>query len=227
MSLRIAFEGDTDLPVARKLAEDAGLSVALTLDCKGKGGLDRDLLDFLGAAATTPYLVLRDLDNDAPCAPAFLRDRAFAPTTFMCFRIVVREMEAWLMADRVGLAKFLNVEARWIPEHPDALVDPTGELIDLARRSRSGPIRRAMIPPPGATVVVGPGYDALLIDFATNEWSLSRACERSPSLAKARAALRAMAHQWTLFTIGKGNLPAMNSRGGWIANPRKRGKRDR
>lgn len=69
-------EGDTDLPVARALLLWAGLAPGLEIDCAGKSKLDRRLPGYNEAARRTPWLVLRDLDRDVPCAAALVRQLA-------------------------------------------------------------------------------------------------------------------------------------------------------
>ena len=156
MSLAIVVEGDTDLPVVRKLALDAGLPISVEIDCAGKSRLDEDLPGYNAAAQGWPWFVLRDLDDDAPCAGELLRVRSFSPSRWMCFRIAVREMEAWLLADTEALADFLQIREEWIPINPDAEADPTASLVRLARRSKSSAIRRAMVPGGRGSAAVGP-----------------------------------------------------------------------
>jgi len=204
LSLAVVVEGDTDLPVARHLAHDAGLTVHLALDQGGKDALDRELPAFNRAARGSPWLVLRDLDHDAGCAPAFLRERRFRPEPWMCFRLAVREMEAWLMADRRALARFLGIVASRIPADPDAEPDPTGTLVALARSARSRRIREAMVPRAGIAARVGILYESTIIEFAREHWSLERASGASASLRRARAALHALAGRWQAHVAGGG-----------------------
>jgi len=203
VSLIVVVEGDTDLPIARKLARDAGLDVSVEIDCAGKSRLDEDLLAYNGAAKGSPWLVLRDLDNDASCAGALLRERDFQPSLWMCFRLAIRELEAWLLADAKGLSEFLKVDQSMLPSDPDAEGDPTVTLVRLARRSSSSALRRALVPPQRSSVPVGPLYEAKIIEFGERHWDLSRACERSESLRRARRALRALAARWKLHAEGK------------------------
>ncbi|MBI5498639.1 MAG: hypothetical protein HY907_00225 [Deltaproteobacteria bacterium] len=203
MTVLVAFEGDTDLPVVRKLARDAGLTVVREIDCGGKHRLDADLPGYNDAAQGSPWFVLRDLDHDAECAPEWLRRCGFSARTWMCLRLAVRELESWLLADAVAMASFLQVDSVRIPTDPDGLADPTRTLVDLARQSRRHAIRRQMVPGPGDHVAVGPLYEAKLIEFGELHWSLSRACGRSPSLRDARAALRRLGHRWRHHVEGR------------------------
>lgn len=199
MSLAVVVEGDTDLPVVRKLALDAGLEISVEIDCGGKARLDEDLPGYNDAAQGWPWFVLRDLDHDAPCAGDFVRALRFSPSRWMCFRIAVRELEAWLLADVEGLAGFLEVQEAWIPLEPDSEADPTAVLVNLARRSRRSSIRRAMVPAAQTSAVVGPLYEAKIIEFGERYWDLARACRRSESLRRARRAVRELSSNWRKY----------------------------
>lgn len=202
MSVVLVVEGDTDLPVARHLAADAGLSVFAEIDCGGKGRLDGELIGYNGAAQGSPWFVLRDLDSDADCAPIILANRLPVPSRWMCFRIAVRELEAWLLADVEGLASFLRVPVNRLPGAPELEPDPTRTLINIARHSRSRAIQKAFVPPRGSSAQVGPLYEASLIEFAANYWNLERAVARSDSLRRTRSALRALAGRWLKYVEG-------------------------
>lgn len=157
MSLVVVVEGDTDIPVVSALAASTGWSVASWLDTAGKGRLDGCLREFNRAARGSPWFVLRDLDQDAECAPAFVARSGLQPSRFMVFQLAVRQVEAWLMADAAALASFLHVPERRVPLAPDAEDDPTRTLVQLARRSTRRSILRGMVPRAGFSAQVGPG----------------------------------------------------------------------
>ena len=56
-------------------------------------------------------------------------------TRFFLFRIAVREVEAWLIADREALAGFLKIKIMHVPYKPEELVDPKRVLLELATRA--------------------------------------------------------------------------------------------
>lgn len=202
MTVSVVVEGDTDLPVVRKLARDAGLQISVEIDCAGKGRLDEDLPAFNSAAKGSPWFVLRDLDQDAPCAGEFISSIGIQISRWMCFRIAVRELESWLLADVKGLAEFLRVKPEWVPANPDLEPDPTITLVSLARRSRSRSIQRAMAPAHNSGAVVGPLYEARIIEFGEIYWDLERACSRSPSLQRARKAFQSLGRSWKTYVDG-------------------------
>ncbi len=72
-----------------------------------------------------------DLDHDE-CAPARARDFLAAPASGMCFRIAERAVEAWLLADRASIARFLSVSGDLVSPAPERLPAPKSHLVSLA-----------------------------------------------------------------------------------------------
>ena len=103
----------------------------------------------------------------------------------MCFRIAVRAVEAWLLADRANMARFLSVSRDLIDPYPERLAAPKKHVISLGRRSRSKAIREGLAPAAGDSRAVGPEYTLMMGEFARDRWSPQRAGERSPSLRHA------------------------------------------
>ena len=196
--MMVVGEGDTDLPYLRKLADDAGLPATSDIDAGGKGNIDRDLAKYNAMGKSLPLLVVRDLDRDAKCAGELVSGMRRKPARWFRFRLAVRELESWVLADAVGLARFLGVEKKWIPEDPDSEADPTQSLLAVAGRAPAQ-MRRKLLPEKGNTAVVGPLYEATLIEFGTRVWSAARASERSPSLRRARVALEILARDWRRY----------------------------
>jgi hypothetical protein len=78
--------------------------------------------------------------------------------------------------------RYFGVSRHHVPADPESLHDPKAALVDLARRSRVRAVRDDMVPPPGTTARVGPGFVARVITFADTEWDWKRAVARSDSL---------------------------------------------
>lgn len=191
----VAVEGAADEPVARKLLQEAGLETSVVFTTRGKDSLDRSLKKYNEAAATSPWLVLRDLDQDAPCAGDFVRKILPRPSRGMRFRLAVRAIEAWLIADRAQMSKYLAVPLAKLPEQPEQLFDPKLELVNLARKSRRREIIQDMVPEQGLSSKVGPAYVSRLIEFAQDYWRPTEAAGRSRSLEKCRKAVSTLAER--------------------------------
>lgn len=188
--LKAAVEGPSDEAVARRLAAESGFTLTEVYVKRGKDALDAKLHAYAAAAQFSPWLVLRDLDRDADCAPTLAGDLLPNRPQQLLVRIPVRSAEAWLLADRVSIARYLGVPISVVPASPEDLDHPKRSLVDLARRSRRRAIRRDMIPAPGTSAQIGPGYTARLIEFTPEQWNLQRAAARAQSLARCLAALR-------------------------------------
>jgi hypothetical protein len=148
------------------------------------------------AARFAPWVVLVDLNAEAECAPALLRTWLPQPAPLMRFRVVVRKAEAWLLADRQRLSRFLGVSADVVPRNPEAIADPKREMVDLAARSRRSAIREDMVPRPGSGRAVGPGYSSRLIEFVSDlasGWRPDVASRTADSLSRCIKSLRMLA----------------------------------
>ena len=139
---------------------------------------------FNQAARHSPWFALCDLDREE-CASLRLRRFLPDPAPGMCFRIAVRSVEAWFLADREGIARFLRVARHGVPVAPEDERDPKSRLIALARRSPSRSIREGLVPAAGDRRSVGAEYALMMNEFARDHWSPQRAADRAPSLRRA------------------------------------------
>lgn len=188
MIFSIAGEGPTDIAVANRLLEATGHSLYQPFPQGGKHQLDSRLPGYNNSAKHgRPWLVLRDLDHDADCAPSLVAARLPQQESLMIFRVVVRALEAWLIADSAGMAQFLGVSEALFPTDADQVADPKALLLRIGARSSKAP---AMLPKPGVNAKVGTGYGAELRVFIASHWSIDRAAEYSDSLRRCVAALR-------------------------------------
>lgn len=178
------MEGILDEAVLRRLVESIGAEISYIYPVGGKQQLDRRLSGYNEAARYSPWCVLRDFDTDAAC-PAELKAHLLpdlAPA--MCFRIVVRAVEAWLMADRQRIASFLSVPRAIIPVSPEDTHDPKEALVNLARHSNKSAVRDSLVPRPGSGRSVGAGYTSLMIEYTRARWRPEIAAESSESLRR-------------------------------------------
>jgi hypothetical protein len=190
VAVTAAVEGDTDIPIVQRLLEVVGLDLGGVFGLSGKDLLDRRINGYNNAARFSPWIVLRDLNSDAPCPSGLLGALLPEPAHFMCLRLAVHATEAWLLADRERAAQFLAVPLSRIPVDLDAVENPKRFLVELARRSRRSTVRADILPLPGTSARVGPGYTTRLIDFASNAWRPAIAAKQSRSLSRSLAALR-------------------------------------
>ena len=140
-------------------------------------------------------LVFVDLDNN-DCAPTLLREWfsvknnsiATLPERLI-FRVAVREIESWIMADRSNLASYLKIPVDNFPLAPDEIPDPKRKLLSVIESKGKRRWLEEMLPQ-GRTASIGPSYNEKLCDFVAERWSPDQAAQNSPSLRRAIAALK-------------------------------------
>ncbi|MFN0010024.1 MAG: hypothetical protein ACKVS8_00110 [Phycisphaerales bacterium] len=193
VSFSCAVEGELDEAVARRLVEHVGADLGLVYGKQGKPFLLDKGPAWNQAARRNPWLVLIDQDADARCPGAIVAEVLTRRAPLMCFRVAVREVEAWLMADRANFAKALQVPRQSIPANPELELDPKATVVALARRSQSARITREMVPSATGGRAIGPAYNSVLARFAIESWSPEGAALVSLSLARALKQLKVVA----------------------------------
>ena len=188
----LATEDELSETLGEKLINEANnkLNVAIKLRKGGFGYLKSKLGTLCELSKRQPVVLLTDLDK-MDC-PKKLLDNWFLglkqPDGFI-FRVVVREIESWVMADYIAFSKFFGISSAKLPFNPDSLPDPKAALLKIVEGSRRE-IREAMIAKKGAIAIQGLGYNTLLCEFIRMEWSSTRALERSESLRRAYVRLQ-------------------------------------
>ncbi len=194
----LATEDALSEAVAEQLILDTGgvLRVDVKIPGKGAGNLKKMLPELIGVAYSLPVLLITDLDRVA-CAPLLISrwkgSRKFPQD--LLFRVAVREVESWLMADADAFANLLKIKSTKIPSAPDTLADPKQTLLELAKKAPRT-IREELIKAPGAVASQGIGYNSVLGQFVRENWNAEKAALRSPSLASARRRLNELAARY-------------------------------
>lgn len=192
ININLAVEDPPSEAILRKILNQSGCpySVANCLCRGGFGYLKKKISHFNKAARSIPFLILTDLDN-SPCPPQMIKSWLNIPEhPNLLFRIAVREVESWILADRAAIADFLGISEKKIPYDTDSLPDPKACLIQLARKSRSRSLREDLVPPSGATSRQEPNYNNRISDFIRNHWNADTASRHSRSLRRALERLR-------------------------------------
>lgn len=188
--VQAAVEGDLDEAVLRRLIREAGAGLGSVYGKQGKQKLEKQIRGYNNAARPYhPWVVLVDLDNDE--CPQALR-RAWLPTAsqHLCFRVAVRSIESWLLADGEAISGFLAADPARVPLLPDAEPHPKRTLVEIARGSRRPEIQRDMVPKPQSGRQVGPAYSSRLRDYIEDHWRPDVAALHSDSLKRCRSRLR-------------------------------------
>jgi hypothetical protein len=189
----IACEGDVDGVVATRILKHVGLPAASIYVARGKDRLKAQLAGYNQAARRSPWFVLVDLNRKLDCAPRLRREWLPSPSSHMCFRVAVRTVESWMMADAERLARFLSLSPSLIPRKPDMEMSPKEMLVNLARRSSRREIREDMVPREGSGRSIGNAFNARLIEFAARQWRPAVASRRSESLRRCLQSVKRLA----------------------------------
>ncbi len=141
------------------------------------------------AALNRPVVLITDLDAKV-CAPALVSDwlEGKVLPEYVGFRVAVREIESWILADRQGFSDFLGIAETLVPARPEALPNPKTSLLKLAEKSRAA-VAKDIIIPAGARQSKGIGYNRVLASFIETTWDPKAASAVAPSLERARRRL--------------------------------------
>jgi hypothetical protein len=200
LQVYFATEGDGDAEVARRLLTHVGLPIARSPGAVGgKPVLDGKLPVYARSASTIPWLILRDLDRDAPCPGGLVEKLAPGRPPLLVLRVAVRTIESWLLADDEGIAAYLKVPRAKVPREPEDLDWPKVAMVNLARLSQLADVRRDMVPEAGGVRPTGKAYTQRLVTFAREHWHPERARHRSDSLDRC---IRALVHLASTSRVG-------------------------
>lgn len=186
-----AVEGPVDAAVLRRILTVTGHKADVVHIKHGKTSLLKKVDGYNAAAQLGPWLVLVDLNGDRSCAPPFVATHLPEPASQMLFRVAVRQVEAWLLADRQRLARFLRVGASRIPLDPEELPDAKEAMVNVARQSSNRALREEMVPRTRSGRRTGPAYVARMTEFIDGAWDPDDAAEHAESLSRCLARLRA------------------------------------
>ena len=183
MFINALVEGIMDEAAAQRIIAATGHKFGICYGKRGCAYIRKRVSGFNAAATAVPYLTLVDhMDTELSCPPEVVSRWVPHRRPLMLLRVVVRELESWLLADRQNLAEFLKVSLARIPRHPEGIEDPKRTLINAARRSRSPRMRDALVPKEGSTAQVGPLYASEMIRFIHQHWNIDAARGQSPSM---------------------------------------------
>jgi hypothetical protein len=185
--ISLVVEDPLSEQVLRKILvyADKGFCVGACYGNKGREHIRKSILKYNNASEFSLWFVLTDLD-DVACASTLIAEW-FSKTPKnkkLIFRVAVKEVEAWVMADREKLAEFLGVRMNLIPNNVEQIDDPKKFIINLTKKSRKMAIRDAIVPPEESFSKVGPDYNGQMGFFVREYWRPSVAQNYSRSLKK-------------------------------------------
>jgi hypothetical protein len=185
--IAVATEDELSEAIALRLISELKRPHHVThaLRRNGFGYLQSKMDSWCQMAEHQIMMVLTDLDQ-ANCLVEF-RDQWLADRplpTSLIFRIAVREVESWVLADHQAMRELVGKKGV-LPTQPDALPDPKQALLGLGKTAPKS-VRDDLIRTIDGQLRQGVGYNARLKHWINTAWSPERAAERSPSLFRAR-----------------------------------------
>lgn len=115
-NLHIVFEDKLSEYVIRKIMQNYtnDFYYLIPMNNRGYGSIKKKIKIFNELNNSMLFFVLTDLDNHE-CAPSMIQKWISQPIRDnLLFRVAVREVETWLLADSKGFAKFLKLDKSFI-----------------------------------------------------------------------------------------------------------------
>lgn len=185
--IRLAVEDALSEAILRRVLAERPVQYVIGA-VYGKGGagyLKKQTRAFNSAAHVYPFVLLTDLD-DHECPPGLVTEwLAGRPRNGMfLFRVAVREVESWLLADLASLRSFLHARGSRDIQTPEDLLDPKEELLRIAASGRVTQKREALVrrDDRSGQLRQGPDYNGTLAQFVAESWSVVTARSLCPSL---------------------------------------------
>lgn len=186
LEVALVVEDALSLVVMEKVLAHTGRGyiVVRPLVERGVSNIRKSINKYRNASHALAHVVLADLDQTA-CPPTLreLWGVSILPES-MLFRVAVREVEAWLLADRAGFSGFAGVPQSKVSQAPESLTDPKQTLVNLVRRSRSKRLIAELVPAQGSRLSIGPLYNERLGGFVRECWDVNAAMALAPSLKR-------------------------------------------
>jgi hypothetical protein len=128
----LVVEDELSGDVMRRLIAASGRNFAIDrlINTRGNGQIKADIKKFRSASHAVPHVILTDLDQYSCPLDLLQAWKAVRLPQQLLFRIAVREVESWLLADREGIAEFLDVAIAKVPRNPESELDPKRTLIN-------------------------------------------------------------------------------------------------
>jgi len=183
--ISILVEGTLDEAVAETIITAAGGTPGTVFPKRGINYIEKKISGFNELAQGMPILSLVDfMDTDADCPPELVQSWLPHRNKKMVLRVVVREIESWILADRTSISQFLRIRKSQIPHHPEEISDPKAVLIDLVRSSPNESLKNALVPDDPTVNSEGPAYTTRMEQFVRTQWNLTNARQNAPSLRR-------------------------------------------
>lgn len=185
--INIATEDELSEAIGVKIVSECipEFSVHLKLRKSGFGYLKKKLSVFCEIAKREPVLLITDLDQSR-CPSALIASWMVdvKPPQDFIFRVAIREIESWLLADQRAIRKIIGAQASTLPRNLDDIDNPKDLLLRLVERGAARDVKRDLLIKRGEVAAQGLGYNDRLCKHIEAEWNPERAAQRSDSLER-------------------------------------------
>ena len=184
LDIILAVEDELSKAVGYKIASYAGWNVEIIISKNGKGHLRKKIQSLCRTAKHSAIFLLVDLNSAYSCAPSLLQEwmKGISLPPLLFFRIAVREVESWLLADHEAMKTLLGTEGK-LPLLPDILKNPKEELLTLLKKKNKH-IREGVVRLDNGEISQGIAYNSTLSKWIDDHWLPERAAYRSDSLKR-------------------------------------------
>lgn len=161
----------------------------------GKGKIKTKLAEYNRSAKKLSFCLVIDLD-DNECAPSLIDQWfKFAKNERLFFRVAVKEIEAWVLADYKNFSKFLNVSPdvikKKIPNlEADNILDPKETLLQITNAKSKIARKENIVFVSEGKFYQGSAYNSEMSNFIHSFWNVKFAAQNSNSLQKAIKAIQ-------------------------------------
>lgn len=184
--ISLLVEGPLDEIILRHiLKRHPTINIEACFGKQGKQFLQKRIEKYNSASMYKPFICLVDLDEDECPVTLISTWLPEGRNTNLTLRVAVKEVEAWLLADRENFAAYMGISSAKIPPYPDEIPDPKQLIVNLARQSRIKRIRQNIVPADDSTSMIGKAYISELTAFTLQKWDIDKAHSNSPSLLRA------------------------------------------
>lgn len=167
--------------------QNPNLTVSNLMGKRGFSHFQSRIREIRRSAAALKFIVFLDGDElGGVCPIDAIREWCdVAQPENIYIRFAFHEVESWLLADRLNLARFLGVPDNLVPIVRDDTANAKELLLQIAGRSRNRDIIQDIVPKPGLSAKVGPAYSLRLSEFIQTTWDVGLAANINISLARA------------------------------------------
>lgn len=161
------------------------------------GEIKSKILELNTLSHSKPVIALLDLDDNT-CAPLFRQNllRGTSQNTDFILNIAVDEAEAWLMADKIGFARYFGIPQGLIPnaklqkmggmKQVQELDFPIKSSLQLTHQimqySTNTELKQQMVAEGSAAK--GKEYNSAILPYIINKWDIKAAAQNSDSLRR-------------------------------------------